>query len=64
MASSPKIIDATCSLSECKEKGTYELPVFCLNCGWRGILRRTKGHLSSLITDECPMCECAQLERA
>jgi DnaJ-class molecular chaperone len=56
------LIDSRCSMKECKGNGWYDKPVYCLNCGWEGILRQTKGHGSHNISEDCPNCECAGLQ--
>lgn len=57
------IIESTCSDSACKGKGTYLVPLYCLNCGWKGRIRWTKSHHSFTIFNNCPSCECSTLKR-
>jgi len=52
--------DLTCSQCEKDERGRYELPVRCSNCGASGIGVFSKGH-ESYHREECPDCECRTL---
>lgn len=63
MTKANNVIDATCSERECKGKGSYKVPIYCLNCKWKGFIKWTKGHHSYTITRECPNCGCMELKR-
>ncbi len=59
MLSSVQLVDQTCS--SCKGRGTYEATMKCLNCGWQGTVRLSKGHQVEGWNRECPACECRGL---
>lgn len=50
-------VDLTCE--RCKDKGTYDMPVFCSNCGLRGTATYSRGH--EAIVDRCPNCDTRNL---
>ena len=49
-------IDATCSECVRDRKGTYDVPAACINCGWLGSVRQSRGHAG--YRWECPRCGC------
>ncbi len=49
-------IDLTCKTEACRNKGTYELRVKCINCGnaGRGVFSKTHEAIGRHL---CPRCE-------
>ena len=56
-AKSQGTIDATYG----RGNDTYTLPASCLNCGWTGEVRRTRGYRVIGTRFTCPKCGCNEV---
>lgn len=54
------MIDLTCSRCNAAGKGTYELPVGCMNCGLQAVGKFSRGH-EAYHSKTCPDCGCRTL---
>lgn len=52
------MLDLTCP--KCKSKGTYEIPVGCMNCGLQVVGIFSRGH-EAFYSQRCPDCGCTTL---
>ena len=54
------MIDLTCATCNERGKGTYEIPVGCMNCDLQAVGKFSRGH-EAYPSRECPDCGCTTL---